>query len=76
VVSSFEAQVVVSRGTKKEVFTLLGVQIDGDFSMSVESVGVDTGIDFTITALGQVQYTSTNAIDGGTIKFRAITLTV
>ena len=76
VVSSFEAQVVVSRGTKKEVFTLLGVQIDGDFSMSVESVGVDTGIDFTISDLGQVKYTSTNAIDGGTIKFRAITLTV
>jgi hypothetical protein len=76
VVSSFEAQVVVSRGTKKEVFTLLGVQIDGDFSMSVESVGVDTGIDFTISDLGQVKYTSTDAIDGGTIKFRAITLTV
>jgi hypothetical protein len=44
--------------------------------MSVESVGVDTGIDFTISDLGQVKYTSTDAIDGGTIKFRAITLTV
>lgn len=76
VVSSFEAQLVVTRGTKKEVFTLLGVQIDGDFMMSVESVGVDTGMDFTISDVGQVKYTSTDAIDGGTIKFRAITLTV
>jgi len=76
VVSSFEAQVVVSRGTKKEVFTLLGVQIDGDFTMSVESVGVDTGIDFTISDVGQVKYTSTDEVDGGTIKFRATTLTV
>jgi hypothetical protein len=76
VVSSFEAQVVVSRGTKKEVFSLLGVQIDGDFSMSVESIGVDTGIDFTISDVGQVKYTSTDDIDGGTIKFRATTLTV
>jgi hypothetical protein len=76
VVSSFEAQVVVSRGTKKEVFSLLGVQIDGDFSMSVESIGVNTGIDFTISDVGQVKYTSTDDIDGGTIKFRATTLTV
>ena len=76
VVSSFEAQVVVSRGTKKEVFSLLGVQIDGDFSMSVESIGVNTGIDFTISDVGQVKYTSTDDIEGGTIKFRATTLTV
>jgi hypothetical protein len=76
VVSSFEAQVVVSRGTKKEVFSLLGVQTDGDFSMSVESIGVNTGIDFTISDVGQVKYTSTDDVDGGTIKFRAITLTV
>lgn len=38
--------------------------------------GDDTGITFSITATGQVQYISTNTGAGGTFKFRASVITV
>lgn len=76
VVRSFSAQVSISRGTLHEVYELKGVQLDGGFTMSQVSVGDETAVEFSITTAGQVQYTSTDAVDGGTIKFRATTLSV
>jgi hypothetical protein len=75
-VRSFKAQVAIERGTNFEVFELLGVQRNADFTMSVESVGDDTGVVFTITTAGQVQYTSSNTGTAPVAKFRALTLTV
>lgn len=78
-VRSFEALVSVFRdGTADffEVFKLYGIQRGADWAMSVESTGDTSGIVFTITNAGQVQYTSTNNA-GSTaekMKFRAATL--
>ncbi len=56
-----EVQVVIDATTKLyETFTLKGIQRESDFVMTSLSVGDDSGVDFTITSLGQVQYTSGN----------------
>jgi DNA-binding ferritin-like protein len=73
-VRSFVAEVAVERDTSSEAFIFHGVNINGNFSMSQESVGDDAGVEFTITSSGQIQYTSTNGV-AGTIKFRARSLT-
>lgn len=75
-VRSFDAQVVVERGSTYEVYNLKGVQLSASWAMSIDSTGDDTGLTFTITAAGQVQYTSTSTGSGGNLKFRATTLTV
>lgn len=61
-----------------EAFELLLIRKGSTVDMSVMSVGDDSGIVFTVTSAGQVQYTSTNVagFSNGTIKFRAITTTV
>jgi len=75
VVRSFEAQVSIDRGGDSlyEKFDIEGIQRAGDWEISVEGVGDDSGIEFDITASGQVQYKSSNLTSGGTLKFRAIT---
>jgi len=76
-VRSFRAQVSVNRGADGyEVFTLHGIQKAASWEMSAESTGDDTGVLFSITSAGQVQYTSTDAAAGGTLKFRAETTSV
>jgi len=61
-----------------EAFELLVINKGSSFDMSVQSVGDDSNIIFTITTGGQVQYTSANyaGFVSGSIKFRAITTTV
>lgn len=61
-----------------ETFTLQGVQKGSGWDMSISAVGDDSGVAFTITSAGQVQYTSGNysGFSSGKIKFRAQTLTV
>jgi hypothetical protein len=61
-----------------EEFQLVGINKSGSFNMSVESVGDTSGIVFSITSAGQIQYTSSNytGFASGVIKFRAITTTV
>lgn len=77
-VRSFEALVSVTRlgtGNVYEVLTLRGVQKDSDWDMSITSNGDDSGVVFSITASGQVQYISSD-LSGHTssiCKFRAIT---
>jgi len=46
--------------------------------MAVSSAGDESGVVFSITSAGQVQYTSANysGFVSGKIKFRAITTTV
>jgi len=75
-VRSFKAHVTVIRGSTFETFELLGVQKTASWDMSIESVGDDCGVTFSITSAGQIQYTSTSTGSGGTIKFRAVTLSV
>lgn len=61
-----------------EVFELIGINKNGSFNMSVSSVGDDSGVVFSITSTGQIQYTSQNytGFVSGTIKFRAITTSI
>lgn len=61
-----------------ETFTLIGINKAGSFDMAVSAVGDESGIVFTITTAGQVQYTSASyaGFVSGAIKFRAITTTV
>jgi hypothetical protein len=80
-VRSFEALVSVQIDATAdlfEVFKLHGIQKGASWDMSVESTGDNSQVVFTITAAGQVQYTSGNVAGfvSGTMKFRAITLTV
>jgi hypothetical protein len=61
-----------------EAYELLIVQKASSFDMSQMSTGDDSGIVFTITNAGQVQYTSSNnaGFVSGTLKFRAHTIPV
>lgn len=80
-VRSFQAIVSVTINATSalyEQFTLEGIQKGASFDMAVRSVGDDSGMTFSITSAGQVQYTSTNLAGfvSNTVKFRAQTLTV
>lgn len=61
-----------------EQFQILGVQKGATWDISMQSVGDDAGVAFSITSAGQIQYTSSNAAGfvSLTIKFRAIVTTV
>ncbi len=61
-----------------EQFNLSGINKGGTFAMSVDSVGDNSAVVFSITSTGQVQYTSTSTAGfvTGKIKFRAITTSV
>lgn len=81
VVRGFKALVSVEiDGTADlyETFELVGINKGGSFDMAVNAVGDESGIVFTITSAGQVQYTSANyaGFVAGLIKFRAETTTV
>jgi len=81
VVRSFEALVSVQRDATSdlfEVFTLRGIQKGADWDMSVTANGDDSGIVFTITTAGQIQYISSNLVGhvSSVAKFRAITTSV
>jgi hypothetical protein len=76
VVRSFKAQVSVAinaTASLYETFELMGIQTGTGFVMSVNGVGDDSGVVFSITSGGQVQYTSANSAGfvSNTIKFRA-----
>lgn len=76
VVRSFEAQVSVALDATTDLFEefeISGIQKGASWDISVESVGDLSGILFTITNAGQVQYTSENKAGFvlGTMKFRA-----
>ncbi len=80
-VRSFEALVSVeidATAELYEVLTLRGIQKNGSFDMSITANGDESGVIFSITNAGQVQYIS-NSFPGfvsGLIKFRAISTSV
>lgn len=81
VVRSFFAIVSVYIDATSDVFEefeLNGIQKGADWDLSIESVGDDSDINFTITTAGQIQYTSPNSagFSAGTMKFRALTTSV
>ena len=78
VVRGFTALVTVEIDATSDLyeqFTLNGIQKASGWNMSVESVGDNTGVVFSISSLGQVVYTSSNlsGFNTGIIKFRALT---
>lgn len=80
-VRSFEAQVAVlidATTDLYEKFRLEGIQKGSSWDMFIISVGDNSGITFSITNAGQVQYTSANSAGfvSNTMKFRAQTLSV
>lgn len=80
-VRSFEAHVnaVLDATTDAyEVFTLRGIQKGASWDLDVTSTGDDSGVIFSITNAGQVQYQSANSAGFVSldISFRAITLAV
>lgn len=81
VVRSFSALVSVEIDATADLFeqfTLQGINKNGSFNMAVDAVGDNSGVTFSITSGGQVQYTSGNApgFVSGLIKFRAITTSI
>lgn len=80
-VRSFDALVSVyinATASLYEVFKLSGIQKGASWDMAVESNGDSSGVTFSITNAGQVQYTSGNSAGfvADTMKFRAITTSV
>lgn len=61
-----------------ETFKILGIQKASGWDMSVEKVGDDSQVIFSITTLGQIQYTTPNYsnFNSGLLKFRAITTSI
>ncbi len=61
-----------------EVVKISGIQKGSEWDISISSIGDNTGVIFSITSSGQLQYTSQNytSFVSGTIKFRAITTSV
>jgi hypothetical protein len=61
-----------------EVFEIKGIQKDSEWDISITSVGDNTGISFSITTAGQIQYTSASyaGFVTGTMKFKASTTSV
>jgi hypothetical protein len=81
IVRSFEAEVSVKIDADSDLFEKLsisGIQKGSDWEISVRSLGDYSGVVFSITSAGQMQYTSLNytGFVSGTIKFRAITTSV
>jgi hypothetical protein len=74
-VRSFVAEVSIERGTTAEAYIIQGINIDGSFSISQEAIGDDVGVTLSIASSGQMQYISSDSVDGGVIRFRARSLT-
>jgi hypothetical protein len=77
-VRSFKALVSVAIDATADLFEsfeLQAIQKGSAWDMSVTAVGDDSGLVFSITTGGQVQYTSTNVAGfvSNTVKFRATT---
>lgn len=81
VTRSFSAHVSVEIDADTDLFEVIeikGIQRGADWVISQSSTGDATGIVFSITTAGQIQYTSDNyaGFVSGDIKFRAITTAV
>lgn len=70
-VRSFNAILSVTRGTTYANYQLNGIQKAASWEISQSYVGDDTGLVFTITTAGQVQYQSSSTGNTALLKFRA-----
>lgn len=75
-VRAFRAIVSITRGSTYANYDLEGIQKASSWEMNQSFVGDATGITFSITTSGQIQYTSSNTGNTATIKFRAQVTTV
>jgi len=81
IVRSFEAQVSIKIDATSDLFEeikMSGIQKGSSWEISLQSTGDESGVQFSITNAGQIQYTSPNysGFVSGTIKFRALTTSV
>lgn len=81
IVRSFEAQVSIKIDADSDLFeevTISGIQKGSSWDISIKSVGDVSGVQFSITNAGQMQYTSENyaGFVSGTLKFRALTTSI
>ena len=74
VTRGFEAQITIVRGSAFAEYSLKGIQKASSWEMSQEYVGDNTGIVFSITSAGQIQYTSTSTGNTAALLFRAQTV--
>lgn len=76
--SAFVAVVIDATTDSYEYFNLEGIQKGASWDMSIVSRGDDSGVQFSITNAGQIQYTSISSAGfvSNTMKFRALTLSV
>lgn len=70
-VRAFKVILSVVRGATYANYELQGIQKASSWEMSDSFVGDTTGLAFTITTAGQVQYTSTSTGSTALLKFRA-----
>lgn len=75
-VRSFEALVSIVRNNTYSTYTLNGIQKASSWEMSQASTGDVTGVTFSITAAGQVQYQTTSTGFTALVKFRAMVTSV
>ena len=81
VVRAFEALVsveIVATASLYETVKISGIQKGSDWDITIISSGDVSGVTFSITTSGQIQYTSDNVAGfvSGILKFRAITTSV
>lgn len=76
VVRSFEVILSIVRGATYAQYKLNGVQGAASWYFGQTYLGDDTGLAFTITTAGQIQYTSSSTGDTAAIRFRALTTSV
>jgi hypothetical protein len=70
-VRAFRALVSITRAATYANYQIDGIQKASSWEISQEYVGDNTGIVFTITSAGQIQYTSTSTGSTADIQFRA-----
>lgn len=75
-VRGFRASVTVTRGSTYAIYTLNGIQKASSWELSQDYLGDATGITFSITSAGQIQYTTTSTGNTADVKFRAEALPV
>jgi hypothetical protein len=70
-VRSFKLIISIDRNTLLEQVTINAIQKSSEWDYSIIRVGDDTGINFTISNSGQVEYTSTPLGSTAALNFRA-----
>ena len=75
-VRSFDALVSIFRNNTYAVYKMQGIQKASSWELSQDFTGDSTGLTFSITNVGQIQYTSSSTGFTGIVKFRAIVTSV